>query len=115
MDDLKVAMEDGIVYACKEVSTRLTQPLSNVENETELFNARRIGTLSGYIDAKNLKSAIQSVSTGSSRMFFITEGFRNIPAVISKKVFNQMDSLVSANHCQEGAEGSVHNIEEFII
>jgi len=115
MDDLKVAMEDGIVYACKEVSTRLTQPLSNVEIETELFNARRIGTLSGYIDAKNLKSAIQSVSTGSSRMFFITEGFRNIPAVISKKVFNQMDSLVSANHCQEGAEGSVHNIEEFII
>jgi len=116
IDDLRVAMEDGIVYGCKKVSTRLRQTLSNVDVKTELFNARRIGPLSGYIDAKNLKSAIHSVQEGlSSRMFLITESVRDVPAVISKKVFNQMDDLVSANHCQAGAEGSVHNVIQFVF
>ena len=114
-DDLNVAMEDGIVYGCKKVSTRLRQTLSNVDVKTELFNARRIGPLSGYINAKNLRSAIHSVHEGSSsRMFLITEGIRDVPAVISKKVFNQLDDLVSANHCQAGAEGSVHNVLEIV-
>jgi len=116
IDDLKVAMEDGIVYGCKEVSTRLIQPLSNVDVKNELFNARRIGTLSGYINAKNLKSAIHSAESGdSSKLFLITKGIRSVPAVISKKVFNQMDNIVSANHCQVGAEGEVHNVMEISI
>jgi len=116
IDDLKVAMEDGIVYGCKEVSTRLIQPLSNVDVKNELFNARRIGTLSGYINAKNLKSAIHSAESGdSSKLFLITKGIRSVPAVISKKVFNQMDDIVSANHCQVGAEGEVHNVMEISI
>ena len=115
-DDLRVAMEDGIVFGCKKVSTRVIQSPDNVETGIELFNARRIGPIPGYINAKKLTYSIQSVESGnSSRMFLITEKTRSVPAVISKKLFNDMDSAVSANHCQAGAEGDVHDIVEFTV
>lgn len=92
-DDLGVAMEDGIVYGCKKVSTRVIQSPENVDTGTELFNARIVGPISGYINANNLISAMEAVKHGqSSRMFLIKENVRTVPAVISKKLFNNMDS-----------------------
>jgi len=114
VDDLKTSMEEGIVYECKEANERLFQDPSNVLSDVELFNARRIGTLPGYIIAEHLTDSIRLSSGGeSSRIFSLHEHTREIPAVISKRVYEGEDDLVSANHCQVGAEGHVYSV--FIV
>ena len=111
IDDITVAMEEGIVYACKEANGHLSQDPSNVDSEIELFNARRIGTISGYIVNDHIRHAIRLASDDqSSRIFYLSESTRGVPAVISKRVYEGIDDLVSANHCQVGAEGSVFNV-----
>ena len=112
-DDLQTSMEEGIVYACKEANERLFQDAENVETELELFNSRRIGTLGGYIKADQLRSAMALSSNegdSSTRLFYISGPLKQIPAVISKRVYDGYDDLVSANHCQVGAEGGLFEV-----
>lgn len=105
-DDIAVAMRDGIVYACKAANGHLLQDASNVESDVELFNSRRIGTLGGYIIADHLRAA-----TGAqSRIVKLSYSIKTVPTVISKKVYHGQDDLVSANHCQPGAEGGVFGL-----
>lgn len=114
--DVKVSMEEGIVYACKEANGHLTQDPSNVDSDIELFNARRIGTISGYIVNDQLRHALKlAEDENSSRIFYLSESTRGVVAVISKRVYEGMDDLVSANHCQVGAEGSVFNVLSVIL
>ena len=108
--DLVVSMKEGIVYACKVANGHLQQSESNVESETELFNARRLGTLGGYIDANQVRAAMEMTNKGEgSRIFRVTGTPRIIPTVIGKDAYNGGD-LVSANHCQPGAEGPIVEI-----
>lgn len=105
-DDISVAMSDGIVYACKTANGKLFQDASNVESDVELFNSRRIGTLGGYIIADHVRAA-----TGTqSRIVMLSDSLKTVPTVISKKVYDGQDDLVSANHCQPGAEGGVFGL-----
>lgn len=105
-DDIAVAMQDGIVYACKTANAHLFQDASNVESDVELFNARRIGTLGGYIIADHLRAAMGL----QTRIVALSESIKTVPTVISKKVYHGQDDLVSANHCQPGAEGGVFGL-----
>jgi len=99
------------IYECKEANHHLQQSASNVVL-VDLFNARRIGTLPGYIKNDQLRAAAKmtSVDTSSSRIFGVSGPVRQIPAVISKRVYHGIDDLVSANHCQVGAEGGIFEI-----
>ena len=109
--DLKTSMEEGIVYACREVNEKLFQDPSNVESETELFNARRVGTIAGYINADQLRDAMKIAGgDNSSRIFYLTDPVKNVPTVISKRVYDGEDDLVSSNHCQVGSEGGVFDV-----
>ena len=109
-DDLNTSMEEGIVYECKEANERLLQDASNVVSDVELFNARRLGTLPGYIIAEQLRDAMRLSGRDSSRIFYLSKPVKSIPAVISKRVYDGEDDLVSANHCQVGAEGDVFSV-----
>lgn len=73
----------------------------------ELFNARTIGTLPGYILADHLRALPDT----DSRTFILTEPLRKVLTVISKKVYMGQDDLVSANHCQPGGEGDTFGVK----
>lgn len=112
-DDLEILIDDSsIVYGCVEANEMLFQNDSNVELDQELFNARRMGTLGGYLNADDLRYAMGEKD--GSRMFGISKSIKDIPAIISKASYGG-GSLVSANHCQVGAEGSYHKIFSIIM
>lgn len=101
-----IDIQSNVFYECKEANSRLMQDPENVVSSVELFNGRTIGVMSGYLMASELRAAMEI----PSRIVKV-ERLRSIPSVISRAVFRDGASLVSASHCQPGQEGSVASLK----
>jgi len=106
-------IEDGTVFPCNEVGT---VSISNVDSKTELFNARRISTIYGYLDMNSFLEALENVTKKNKRIYFLDSiEEQSVKAVVSKLHFQGRTGMVSANHCQGGSEGNVFNLVEFKV
>ena len=108
VDALSSHMEDSVVFACKTVGYYGS---SNVEHTKELFNPRKLGFVSGYIENDSIRKAMRLTVLENKRIYRLSGSIRKIPAVVSQLVYEGRTGLVSANHCQAGADGDVRTID----
>lgn len=106
VNDLDVIMRTGLTLECIEVGSYNCE---NVIFDNYLVAARKFGSIFGYINAKSLRKCVQNVIS-NNRIFVLSEIIREIPAVVSQLVFENKSTIVSADHCQSGANGPLRQL-----
>lgn len=101
-------IEDAIVFPCKQVGNISPE---NVETDFELYNMRTAGVIMpGYITASTVRDAITDAVRSNQRVYTVSGKIRSTPAIVNQKVFEGRSGMVSANHCQAGADGIIRDI-----
>ena len=107
IDQVTSLMEDSVVFECKSIGNI---SLENVKHDTELFNAIKLGFVSGYIINSSMRKAMRQAVTGEKRIFRLSQPKRRVVSVVGQLIFEARTSADSANHCT-GSGGVVRELE----
>lgn len=101
-------IEDAIVFPCRQVGNISPE---NVETDLELYNMRTAGVIMpGYVTASTVRDAMTESVRSNKRVYTVSDTIRTTPAIVNQKVFEGRSGMVSANHCQSGADGIIRDI-----
>lgn len=110
--DILRNLEQATVFACRQVGS---PNASNVDMSTELFNARRMGALTGYIEMESMRRALHKVSAHNTRVFMVSDPVRSVAAVVGMLFYEGRRNMVGAEHCQAGADGDIVKLYPILV
>lgn len=101
---ISVTMKDATLFACHKVG----HGGDNINFDIELFNARRLGTLSGFLKMESVREA-QVLAVRGVRIFKMTAVQFKVAAVAGRAFIDDRE-MVSVEHCQAGGGGDVRGL-----
>lgn len=83
---------------------------SNVKTLDEMFNARHMAAIFGYIPMSSMKRAMEHIHAQTVRVFRLSKPIRHMGSAVSRDIFDDQADITSGLHCQEGTGGQLKSM-----